>query len=70
MLIFFAVMISTTLAMLTVTLVSHHQFHEDQETTKNTIFIERELANLRLSYRMLIFISQRENNTVFLTYDD
>ncbi|CDW71958.1 UNKNOWN [Stylonychia lemnae] len=68
--IYFVVMISTSIAMLTVTLVSHHQFHEDQEMTKNTIYIDRELSNLRLSYRMLIFVAQRKNNSVFLTYDD
>eukprot|EP00347_Sterkiella_histriomuscorum_P017918 403347480 len=67
---FFMVMMATAIAMLTVTLVSHHEFHGDQETTKNCIFINRELANLRLSFRMLVFIAQRGNNSVFLTYDD
>ncbi len=51
---FFLILISTALAMLSVTLISHDKWHTGQEFVKDCIFMERELANLRLVFRNII----------------
>ncbi|CDW77608.1 UNKNOWN [Stylonychia lemnae] len=68
--IFFFLMISNLIALLTVTLVSNFQYIKDEESIKNTMYLNREFSNLRLSFRLLIIISQRGNNTAFLDYQD